>query len=118
MSYVKARDKPRPERLPLVASGRPAYMPSQSDVMEIEPQELWDKRKDVVIVDVRQPDEWEGELGHIPGARHIALNTLPERIEEIPADKMVVFVCRSGGRSGRACAFAMEHGLEKVYNLK
>ena len=37
---------------------------------------------------------------------------------EIPKDKTVVFVCRSGGRSARATAHALEHGYTNVYNLK
>lgn len=92
--------------------------PDIPEVEDIDPTELWEKRAEVVIIDVRRPDEFEGELGHIPGAQLIVLDTLPERIDEIPADKTVVFVCRSGGRSGRATAFAKESGLEHVFNMK
>jgi hydroxyacylglutathione hydrolase len=92
--------------------------PDVPDVEDIDPKELWDKRSEVMIIDVRRPDEWEGDLGHIPGAHHIVLDTLPDRFSEIPADKTVVFVCKSGGRSGRATAFAKEQGLEHVFNMK
>jgi hydroxyacylglutathione hydrolase len=87
-------------------------------VEDIDPEELWRKRADVVIVDVRRPDEFSGELGHIPDARLIVLDTLPQRLAELPQDRTVVFVCRSGGRSGRAAAFAREQGFEDVLNMK
>ncbi len=88
------------------------------NVMDIEPMELVDKKDQVALIDVRQPDEFTSDLGHIPGAKLIVLDTLPEHIQEIPKDKTVVFVCRSGGRSARATSFALENGFEHVYNLK
>ncbi|MEZ0392966.1 MAG: rhodanese-like domain-containing protein [Pseudobdellovibrionaceae bacterium] len=87
-------------------------------VQDIDPRELATKKDQVLMIDVRQPEEYQGDLGHIPGSRLIALDTLPEHIQEIPKDRSVVFVCRSGGRSARAAAYAMEHGLTEVYNLK
>ena len=89
-----------------------------ANVMDIEPMELVDKKDDVVLIDVRQPDEFNSDLGHIPAAKLIVLDTLPEHLSEIPKDKTVVFVCRSGGRSARATALAKENGFEHVYNLK
>jgi hydroxyacylglutathione hydrolase len=87
-------------------------------VFDIDPRELAKKLKEVYIIDVRQPDEFTGELGHIPGAHLMVLDTVPARIFEIPKNQTVVFVCRSGGRSARATAFALEGGLKDVYNLK
>jgi hydroxyacylglutathione hydrolase len=87
-------------------------------VQDIDPRELSQKKDQVVLIDVRQPEEYQGDLGHIPGSTLIALDTLPENLAQIPQDKTVVFVCRSGGRSARAAAFAMEHGYQNVYNLK
>jgi hydroxyacylglutathione hydrolase len=88
------------------------------EVMDIEPMELVDKKDQVFLVDVRQPDEFTSDLGHIPGATLIVLDTLSEHFAEIPKDKTVVFVCRSGGRSARATAMAKEAGFTHVYNLK
>lgn len=87
-------------------------------VVDIDPRELNDVRDNVVLIDVRQPDEYHGDLGHIPGARLIVLDTLPEHISSLPKNETIVFVCRSGGRSARATAIALEHGLKNVYNLK
>ena len=87
-------------------------------VYDVEPKELSKKMKDVCLIDVRQPDEFTGELGHIPNAKLIVLDTLADHLDEIPKDKTVIFVCRSGGRSGRATAFALQNGYKDVYNLK
>lgn len=92
--------------------------PEIPDVKDVDPKELWEKRAQVVIVDVRRPDEFTGELGHIPGAQLMVLDTLPQRISELPADKTIVFVCRSGGRSAKATAFAQESGFKNIFNMK
>jgi rhodanese-related sulfurtransferase len=55
---------------------------------------------DVVLVDVREPDEWAA--GHAPGAQHIPLREVGDRYEEIPRDRDVYLICRSGARSARA----------------
>ena len=87
-------------------------------VQDVDPQEVHAKRSSLVVIDVRRPNEFSGELGHIPGAKLIVLDTLEQNLETIPKDQLVVFVCLSGGRSARACAFAQEHGFAQVFNLK
>jgi rhodanese-related sulfurtransferase len=87
-------------------------------VNDIDPKEVLEKKSQLVIIDVRRPDEFVGELGHISGALHLVLDSLPQRIDEVPKDKTVVFVCLSGGRSARACAFAADQGLTHVFNMK
>jgi rhodanese-related sulfurtransferase len=93
--------------------------PDHPAVNDIDPQEVWEKHNDpaVVLVDVRRPDEFTGELGHIPGSRHIVLDALPQRLHELPSDKALVFVCRSGARSFQAAAFASEQGFASVFNM-
>jgi rhodanese-related sulfurtransferase len=51
------------------------------------------------MLDVRQPDEWAA--GHIPGATLIPLGELSSRLAEVPEDRQVVVVCRSGNRSAQ-----------------
>ena len=87
-------------------------------VEDIDPRDLWRHRENVTIVDVRQPDEFTGELGHIPGAKLVVLSTLPEHLADFGDDETLVFVCRSGARSGRAAAFALEQGLTQAFNMK
>ncbi|MFN7727948.1 MAG: rhodanese-like domain-containing protein [Bdellovibrio sp.] len=87
-------------------------------VFDIDPKELMNLKDQVCMIDVRQAEEFTGELGHIPGAQLIVLDTLPDHLDELPKDKTIVFVCRSGGRSARATSFAMAQGYKDVFNLK
>lgn len=52
------------------------------------------------LLDVREHDEWVA--GHAPDARHIPLGQLAARIREVPQDRDIYVICRSGHRSGRA----------------
>ena len=57
-------------------------------------------RSDLHLLDVREPDEWQA--GHIAGAQHIPLGQLRERLAEVPKDRTILAVCRSGSRSEAA----------------
>lgn len=96
----------------------PIKNPLYKGVLDITPAELLAHKSDVRIIDVRRPDEYIGELGHIQGAELIVLDTLPQQIEELPKDETIVFICRSGNRSGQAAAYAMENGIKSVFNMK
>ena len=63
------------------------------------------------LIDVREPDEWEA--GHIEQARLIPLSEFNARAEEVHAvEGEVIFICRSGARSGRVCEFMRLQGFE------
>ena len=72
------------------------------------------------LLDVREPNEYGGELGHIPGSVLVPLRELAARIGELEAqrDRQIVAVCRSGVRSTTAAAMLYGLGFEHVYNLK
>jgi rhodanese-related sulfurtransferase len=70
----------------------------------------------VVLVDVRT--EPEVARGIIAGARHIPLNQLPARCNELDMQATVVVYCQSGGRSAQACAWLAEKGFSRVHNLQ
>ncbi len=70
---------------------------------------------DAYLLDVREPDEWEA--GHAPGAHHLPMMEVPARIAEIPTDRDVVVVCRSGGRSGQVVSYLTGNGWDNVRNL-
>lgn len=70
---------------------------------------------DVVFIDVREQDEYDA--GHIPGVTLIPLGSVPARMSEIPKDKTVVAVCRSGNRSGQAAQFLRDQGFDNVHNM-
>jgi rhodanese-related sulfurtransferase len=57
-------------------------------------------RADLHLLDVREPDEWQA--GHIAGSQHIPLGQLRERLGEVPKDRTILAVCRSGSRSDSA----------------
>jgi hydroxyacylglutathione hydrolase len=68
-----------------------------------------------VIVDVRGATEWSS--GHLPSAVHIPLGYLPERLDEVPADRAVVLQCQAGGRSAIAASLLQRAGRTNVSNL-
>ena len=86
-------------------------------IWEIQPNWLEEHLREVQIVDVREPDEFNGPLGHVPGAKLIPLGTLLERAASIPKEKPVVVVCRSGARSAQATLMLGKAGFDKVANL-
>lgn len=65
-----------------------------------------------VLVDVREPEEWN--LGRAPQAIHIPLGELGVRLAELPTDRKLIMVCRSGGRSGLAAEALVNRGLEAL----
>lgn len=68
--------------------------------------------KDAKILDVREDYEWEA--GHIDGALHIPLDSLPDRLDDLDPDTDLAVICRSGGRSARATAWLESHGYSAV----
>jgi rhodanese-related sulfurtransferase len=67
------------------------------------------------ILDVRQPDEWAA--GHIPGATLIPLAQLASRLSEVPIDRDVVVVCRSGNRSAQGRDILLGAGHAAVTSM-
>jgi hydroxyacylglutathione hydrolase len=87
-------------------------------VFDIEAKDLAANAEKVHIVDVRQPEEYTGELGHIASAQLMVLDTVPDQLHKLPKDEPIIFVCLAGGRSLRAAAFAASQGFQHVFNLK
>jgi rhodanese-related sulfurtransferase len=73
-----------------------------------------------VLLDVREADEFSGELGHIPGSILVPLRHLSERARELEKyrDREIIAVCRAGVRSTTAAAILGGLGFEHVCNLK
>src|SRR5438309_54492 len=65
----------------------------------------------------QQADEFNGPLGHVPGARLVPLGSLMKRTGELQKEKPVVTVCRSGARSAQATVLLGKAGFERVANL-
>jgi glyoxylase-like metal-dependent hydrolase (beta-lactamase superfamily II)/rhodanese-related sulfurtransferase len=86
-------------------------------IWEINPQWLEENLRSIQIVDVREPDEFNGPLGRIPEARLISLGDLARRVGELTNERPIVTVCRAGGRSAQATAILRQSGFEAVANL-
>jgi sulfur dioxygenase len=84
---------------------------------EIQPQWVEEHAKDVQVVDVREPDEFAGPLGHIPGAILAPLGRLAEAAGSLARDRPIVAVCRAGGRSAQATVILQRAGFAMVANL-
>jgi len=86
-------------------------------IWEIEPQTLEEAAGKAQLIDVREPAEYSGPLGHIRGARLIPLGDLGKHTDELDRDRPVVAVCRSGARSAQAVVLLQKAGFSRVANL-
>lgn len=73
-------------------------------------QERIENGEELHMIDVREADEVAE--GIIPGAVHIPLGEVAERVNELDKSKAYVIICRSGGRSGKATDFLEEQGYD------
>ena len=80
----------------------------QNPVVQVD--EFSKQRADLHLLDVREDDEWAA--GHIDGAQHIPLGELSARLGELPKERTIVAVCRSGGRSEAAVRGLRKLGFE------
>ena len=102
---------------PLQADWGPVVR-SYAGVPELEPEWVAEHLGAVVLLDVREPAELTGELGHVPGLVAIPLGQLRARLGELPKDKPIAAVCRSGGRSAQAALILESSGFGKVANVR
>jgi adenylyltransferase/sulfurtransferase len=88
---------------------------SKTDMTPRELKAALDRGDQLVILDVREPQEWQ--IARIDGAVLIPLGEVPQRYGEIDKYQLVVCQCRSGIRSAKAAAFLRSVGFERVVNL-
>jgi sulfur dioxygenase len=118
--------------MPLSASSsRPPHTPAPKDawaplhrgptgIAEVLPEWVHDATSGagIVLVDVRQPHEWDDELGHIPGARLVSLDRLQTFASDWDRNEAIVTVCRSGGRSMMAVSILEGLGFPRVASMR
>jgi rhodanese-related sulfurtransferase len=80
-----------------------------SDVPTVRVDEI---DPDAVLLDVREDDEWAA--GHAEGAVHVPASELMARYGEVPADREVHVICRTGGRSMRVTQWLNQNGYDAV----
>ena len=133
VGYMTNLGLPHPKQMEVAVPanlecGKPAH-PTASDpdwaaltytfagIWEVQPHWLEEHLRDVRVIDVREPEEFNGPLGHVPGAQLIPLGTLKDRIPELSKSPPLVVVCRSGARSAQATVLLGKAGFDKVANL-
>jgi glyoxylase-like metal-dependent hydrolase (beta-lactamase superfamily II)/rhodanese-related sulfurtransferase len=102
------------------AAGGPGWAPltyTFAGIWEVQPDWLEEHLREVQIVDVREPDEFNGPLGHVEGAKLIPLGTLADQMKTLTQGTPIVTVCRSGARSAQATLILAKGGFGKVANL-
>lgn len=92
--------------------------PADEGFIDVDPGFLSAHGQEMELVDVREPGEFTGELGHVPGARLVPLATLVDTAATWDRDRQIVLVCRSGGRSARAATELAKYGFRHLYNLR
>lgn len=90
--------------------------PEVADILPQEAARLLDN-KQVTWIDVRNPDEYVGELSHITTASLLPMDQVPNQLEQIPKEGIKIFVCRSGMRSAKTCMYLQALGYTDCYNL-
>ncbi|MBV8031266.1 MAG: MBL fold metallo-hydrolase, partial [Betaproteobacteria bacterium] len=86
-------------------------------IWEVQPNWLEEHAREVQILDVREPDEFDGPLGHIAGAKLLPLGFLTRDLSSLEKTKPIIIVCRSGARSAQATVILGKAGFERVANL-
>lgn len=71
--------------------------------------------KDIILIDLRTPGEYE-EF-HVPGSKLLPLEELVNRVHEVPEDKTVYLICRTGNRTLQGMRFLLTKGYHNVYNV-
>jgi sulfur-carrier protein adenylyltransferase/sulfurtransferase len=89
-------------------------------VEEAEPHDVAQRLKTspagFVLLDVREP--FEREIAAIEPSVHIPMQEVPQRLSELPRDRLVVVYCHHGGRSAMVAAFLEAEGFPIVANLR
>jgi glyoxylase-like metal-dependent hydrolase (beta-lactamase superfamily II)/rhodanese-related sulfurtransferase len=108
--------EPQDGRYPTVASWGPVTV-TYGGISQIDPEWVAQNRARIHLLDVRTDREIDEELPALDGSQIIPLDELRSRFSEVPKDRPVVTVCRSGKRSGLATVILKEAGIADAANL-
>lgn len=86
-------------------------------VAQVEPRWLEEHLGEFPVVDVREPEEFTGTLGHVPGAVLVPLGNIPDGLGHLDPAAPLVTVCRSGARSAQASTLLQRAGFQRVANV-
>jgi rhodanese-related sulfurtransferase len=106
--------------------GQQMGLPYSGALLPAEAWQIWQSAPGAKLVDVRTRAEWDW-VGRIPGAIEIELLTYPgnrpnpsfiaELTQQVDREALVMFLCRSGGRSHNAAMLATQAGYTECYNV-
>lgn len=119
LSYPKKIDVAVPANLQLGKSLDPWETLKRNEAGALQASITWveDNAANVRLVDVRNPDEFEGPLGHLDNAELVPLMELVHNAEGWDRDQPIVTICRSGGRSDRAALELEKMGFARVASM-
>ena len=99
-----------------VGRGNEEAEPAAGAEIDVQTLKEWmDQKKKFVLLDVREPNEYE--IANL-GGKLIPLGTLAENINQLDSADEIVVHCKMGGRSARAQALLNKFGFKKVFNLE
>jgi rhodanese-related sulfurtransferase len=76
-----------------------------------------DRKETLLLLDVRSAEEYAND-GHVAGSTLIPLPELERRLRELPTDRPIVCICRSGNRSTTACDLLARQGFTQLLNVQ
>lgn len=100
------------------SAGRPVELAASPGYRDIAPADLARGGRARRVVDVREPEEFSGPLGHIAGADLVPLAILESCAARWDHEEQIAVVCRSGKRSARAAVLLVRLGFKDVLNVE
>ena len=91
--------------------------PAPGGYRDVSPAATVAARGAARLIDVREPHEYTGELGHVPGSELVPLSTVAAAARAWERERDVILICRSGARSGRAAEALVAAGFARVMNM-
>jgi rhodanese-related sulfurtransferase len=91
--------------------------PEPGSFRDVTPADVQNHAASVRLVDVREPHEFTGELGHIVNAELVPLSTVVTASAGWDKAQEIVLICRSGNRSGQAAGKLAQMGFSRLSNM-
>lgn len=95
-----------------------AAIPTSEGFRDLEPSTVHAHLGQVRVIDVREPHEFVGELGHVPGSLLVPKGTVERTVTDWDRAADLIVVCRSGGRSAAVASVLARLGFARVMNMK
>ena len=119
IALMNGLNLPKPKKLDeAVPANRACGLLAQPAVREIEPAALGSRQSAARLIDVREPAEFDGELGHLPGAQLVPLATLKAAAAGWSRGEPIILVCKRGVRSATAAADLAAMGFTNLATVK